>query len=486
MDRAARDELCRTTATELAARVRAREVSPVESVDAVLDRMAEIDPALHAYCTPTPDLARERARALADRIARGEDVGPLAGVPLGVKDLISTAGIRTTSGSPAYENFRPDEDDIVVERVVAAGAVVVGKTNASEFGYSATGRNPLFPITRNPWDVERTPGGSSAGSAAAVAAGLGPVALGSDGGGSVRVPAAHCGLVGFKAAMGRVPVWPGCRDERLPGVSGWESLEHIGPLTRTVADAALMMSVLAGPDPRDRHSIPCADVDWTTAARPLQGPPPRVAFSADLGYLAVDPEVRRVVDAAVTVLEKDLGWHVETVDPGWDDPGAAFAALIAADTDLTGMRRLAGQYADRMSPHLVEMLQRPWTAEQFTDAHLARKQVANRMARLMSDHDLLVTPTTCVPPFGLDVEGPGRIDGRAVSDAAWLGLTSPQNLTGQPAISVPAGWTADGLPVGLQITGRHLADAHVLRAAAAFERAAPWADRWPGPVSAPR
>ncbi|MEU8484616.1 amidase family protein [Streptomyces sp. NPDC048641] len=484
MDRAARNELCSLPATELATRIRKLDVSPVEAVDAVLDRMADLDITLHAFCTPVPDQARERARRIAERLARGEDPGPLAGVPLGVKDLITTRGIRTTSGSVAYEDFVPDEDDIVVERVLAAGAVVLGKTNATEFGYSAVGHNPVFPATRNPWNTALTPGGSSAGSAAAVAAGLGPVALGSDGGGSVRVPAAHCGLVGFKAAMGRVPVWPGCRDERYPGVSGWESLEHIGPLTRTVADAALMMSVLAGPDPRDRHSIPCGDVDWTVKQEEGDLSGLRVAYSADLGYLAVDPEVRRVVGEAVAVLEKDLGCRVDAVDPGWDDPAGAFAALIAAETDLTGMRRLVDEHGERMSPHLVAMMQRPWTAEEFTDANMVRKSVVNRTARLMSTYDLLVTPTAAVPPFGIGIQGPERIDGRAVADTAWTGFTFPANLTGQPAVSVPAGWTRGGLPVGLHIVGRHLADAQVLRAAAAFERAAPWAHRRPSGLGA--
>ncbi|MFE3515274.1 amidase [Streptomyces sp. NPDC059166] len=479
MDRAARDEICRMSATELAARIRKSELSPLEAVDAVLDRTDDADTELHAYCTTVPDQARERARRIGERLAHGEDVGPLAGVPMGVKDLITTRGIRTTSGSPAYEDFVPDEDDIVVERVLGAGAVVLGKTNATEFGYSAVGHNPLFPTTRNPWNTAMTPGGSSAGSAAAVAAGLGPVALGSDGGGSVRVPAAHCGLVGFKAAMGRVPVWPGCRDERYPGVSGWESLEHIGPLTRTVADAALMMSVLAGPDPRDRHSIPCDDVDWTDRARGTGTSGLRVAYSADLGYLAVDPEVRRVVGAAVEVLERDLGCRVDAVDPGWDDPSEAFAALIAAETDLTGMRRLADTYGERMSPHLVAMMRRPWRAEEFTDANMVRKAVVNRTARLMSAYDLFVTPTAAVPPFAVGIQGPELIDGRVVADTAWTGFTFPANLTGQPAVSVPAGWTGDGLPVGMQIVGRHLADAQVLRVAAAFERAAPWAHRWP-------
>ena len=225
--------------------VRSRAVSPVEVIEAALRRMEALEPQLHAFCTPTPELARAQAVALEAALRAGETVGPLAGVPVGVKDLICTAGIRTVSGSPAYIDFVPDEDDIVVERLRAAGAIILGKTNVPEFGYSGVGHNPVFETTRNPWNVAMTSGGSSAGSAAAVAAGMCPIALGSDGGGSIRIPAAHCGLVGMKASMGRVPLYPGCRDERYPGVSGWESLEHIGPIARSVADAALMLSVIA-------------------------------------------------------------------------------------------------------------------------------------------------------------------------------------------------------------------------------------------------
>nr|WSX81537.1 amidase family protein [Streptomyces sp. NBC_00899] len=422
-------------------------------------------------------------------MARGAAPGPLTGVPLGVKDLLATAGVRTTGGSAVYADFVPDEDDVAVERVKAAGAVVLGKTNASEFGYSAVGHNPLFPATRNPWNTALTPGGSSAGSAAAVAAGLGPVALGTDGGCSIRVPAAHCGLVGYKPSMGRVPAYPGCRDERYPGMSGWESLEHIGPLTRTVADTALMMSVLAGPDPRDRHSIPCADVDWRAAASrgTAEGAPGlRVAYSPDLGYLAVDPRVREVVEAAVGVMERELRWDVTAVDPGWPDPAEAFAALIVAESDLSGIRAMADAHADVMSPHLVAWMRRPWTAEQLTDANITRKAVVNRMARLMSGYDLLVTPTAAVPPFPVGIQGPERTDGREVADTAWIGFNYPANLTGQPAVSLPAGFTDDGLPIGVQLVGRHLDDGTVLRAAAAFERVAPWAHHRPQVISGDR
>lgn len=472
------DDLTRMPATALSRAIRAKEVSPVEVTEAALDQIGRLDGSLHAFVELTADLARSQARAVADAIARGDEVGPLAGIPLAVKDLISTAGIPTRCGSPAYRDFVPDEDDVVVERAKAAGAVILGKTTVPEFGYSGVGHNPISETARNPWDPALTPGGSSAGSGVAVATGMAPLALGSDGGGSIRIPAAHCGIYGFKASMGRVPAYPGCRDERYPGISSWETLEHLGPMTRTVDDAALFMSVLAGPDPRDRHSIPAGDVDWLSATSGgVRGL--RVAFSADWGYLAVDPEVRDIVAVAAGVFADQLGCEVKEADPGWEDPIDTFWSVVASDTDLRGMRAMVEEYGSEMSPHLVDILARPWTAEQFTDAQTARKRLVNRMWRFMAEFDLLISPTLTVPPFPVHMQGPERVDGRMVSPSAWLGFTSPINLTGQPAASVPAGFTSAGLPVGLQIVGRHLADASVLRASAAFEETAPWADRWP-------
>jgi aspartyl-tRNA(Asn)/glutamyl-tRNA(Gln) amidotransferase subunit A len=472
------DEICRMPATELVARIGAKELSPVEVTDAVLERMERIDPVLHAFCEPTQELARATAAEVTERIARGEAVGPLAGVPIAIKDLISTKGIRTAMGSPVYRDFVPDEDDVVVERVKAADAVILGKTTVPEFGYSGAGHNPVSPAARNPWNTAMTPGGSSAGSAAAVASGMGPLAMGTDGGGSVRIPSAHCGIYGFKPSFGRVPMYPGARDERYPGASSWESIAHIGPLTRTVADAALLMSVLAGPDPRDRLSIPAGDVDWRAAPESgIRGL--RVAFSPDLGYLPVDPAVRDITERAAAVFEKELGCTVVEANPGWDDPFDAFWTVVMADTDLAGMRALIGEYGAEMSPNVVEILSKPWTAEQLTSARMTRKAVNNKMWRFMADYDLLLTPTLAVPPFPLYTQGPEVIDERMLPSTAWLGFCFPINLTGQPAASVPAGFTADGLPVGLQIVGRHLADADVLRASAAFEAAAPWAAHWP-------
>jgi aspartyl-tRNA(Asn)/glutamyl-tRNA(Gln) amidotransferase subunit A len=473
---ATNNEICRMDAVTLAAHIKNKRLSPTEVIEAVLTRMERLEPHLHAFCTPTPELARAEAQRVEDDIMAGRPVGPLAGVPVSHKDLILTKDVRTTSGSLAYKDFIPDEDDVVVERIRAAGAVMIGKTNVPEFGYSPTGHNPVFETTRNPWNLALTSGGSSAGAAAAVASGVGPLATGSDGGGSVRVPASFCGLYGLKASMGRIPLYPGTRDERYPGVSSWESLEHIGPLTRTVADAALIMSVAAGPDMRDRHSLPKADFDWRQCTKgDLRGK--RVAYSADWGYAPVDPEVRRIVGQAARVFERDLGCIVEEANPGWENAFPTFFALIFAESDLKGMREMARKYL--MSGHLVDGLMMPWSAEDFTNANIARKGLVRKMAQFMSRYDLLLTPTLAVPPFPIHMQGPEKIDGRYVRSVECLAFTFPLNLTGQPAATVPAGWTDDLLPVGLQIIGRHLDDPAVLVASAAYEAAAPWRDKWP-------
>ena len=335
------------TAASLAARIRRREISALEAVSTALARIDALDGALHAFCTRCDDVALAQAAALDRRLSAGDPVGPLAGVPVAVKDLIDTKGLRTTYGSPLYADHVPEEDDVVVERLVAAGAIVVGKTNTSEFGYGAVGVNPLFPATRNPWNLSLTSGGSSAGTAAAVASGMVPFGLGSDGGGSVRIPASLCGIVGVKPSFGRTPLYPGCRDPRFPGASGWESLEHIGPLARTVEDAALALSVITGPSPKDRHSLPAEISDW-------QVPPPetmrglRIAFSPDLGFAAIDPEARTIAEAAARRFEHDLGAIVEFAHPKVGDTQTAFQALVALDTDRNGLRGLARDAGHRL------------------------------------------------------------------------------------------------------------------------------------------
>jgi aspartyl-tRNA(Asn)/glutamyl-tRNA(Gln) amidotransferase subunit A len=467
-------------AAEIARLVKAGSLSPVEVVEAALSIQQRLDASLHAFCTPTPEAAREAASALEKRIRRGDEVGALAGIPVAIKDLVATKGVRTTYGSKLYEDFIPDDDDIVVERLKAADAIILGKTNASEFGYGGFGHNPVFPTTRNPWNPNLTPGGSSAGSAAAVASRICPIAVASDGGGSIRLPAAFSGLVGIKASMGRVPVWPGCRDPRFPGASGWESIEHIGPLARSVIDAALMLDVIAGPDARDRLSIPDEGVGWIQAA----SSPPRklglkIAYCPDWGGVRVDRRVRALVDRAVARFETDLACIVTIEQAPFGDFIDCFRAIVALETDMVGMRALSARREGDLSPSVRALLSKSWDAEAFTDAITARKEAVRAMAQFMTRFDLILTPTVPVPPFAIELAGPGTIESEGVADDAWTPALYPANLTGQPAASVPAGWTDDGLPVGLQIIGRHLADRTVVAAAAAFESCQPWIEKRP-------
>lgn len=464
-------EICDLDAVETARQVRAGDLSPVEVAEAALARIDEVDPALNAFCHVDREGLLAAASDLAGRQAAGEELGLLAGVPMAVKDLIFVKGLPMAAGSHAYADFVPELDDVVVERARRAGALIVGKTNTAELGLAGNGVNPVSGATRNPWRTELTTGGSSAGSAAAVAARMSPLAVGSDAAGSVRVPAAFCGIYGLKATMGRVPQYPSCRDERLPGLSGFETGSHIGPLSRTVRDSALLLAAVSGPHPRDRHSLPAADLDWRDATEgDVRGL--RVGFSPDFGFAQVDPRIAAVVRRAVEVFDRDLGCAVEEVTLPGPDFYEHFWAMLATETDLVGMRRLVERHGDAISPHIRGMLQAEWTVEQLTSAAMARKQVVRQMADIMDRYDLLLTPTTAVLPWAAEEHGPTDL-------RAWSPFVVPMNLTGQPAASVPAGLTDDDLPVGLMITGRRLEDDVVLRASAAFEAASPWLGRRP-------
>lgn len=466
------DSLAGIDAATLASRIRAKVVSPIEALDAIVAVIEQHNGGLNAFCTLSFDRARNDAVALERRISAGEAVGVLAGVPISIKDLILTKGIRTTGGSLAYRDLIPDEDDIVVERLKAADAIIVGKTNVSELGYSLTGDNPVFGVTRNPWDRQRTSGGSSAGAAVAIATGMGPIAIGSDGGGSIRLPAAYCGVFGFKPSMGRVPLYPGCRDERYPGLSSWESLEHIGPLTRTVADAALAMNVMAGPDRRDRHSLPLDIADWGEfAQRAIKGR--RIGYCPTLAGVAVDPEIKALTDVAARVFETELGCVVEEAAPEWGNPLLHFRALMAMDSDLKGMRELVARLKPNVSVNLVQFVEHDWSAEMITEAVKARKAVCNAMWRLFERFDLLLTPVSATLPPPAD-----KRDGAEDFDRPLPYFTCVGNMAGVPAASIPAGLTSGGLPVGVQIIGDHLCDLDVLAAAASFERARPWRFTW--------
>ncbi|SOC82450.1 aspartyl-tRNA(Asn)/glutamyl-tRNA(Gln) amidotransferase subunit A [Ensifer adhaerens] len=470
------DEYPTLSAREIAHRVSTGAVSARDIIEAAFAALDKVEPTIHAFATLARDEAYATADALDKRVARGEPLGPLAGVPVAIKDLVLTKGIRTTFGSHLYADYIPDDDDIVVERLRAADAIIIGKTNVSEFGFGAHGNNLLFPATGNPWNPERSPGGSSAGSAAAVAAGVCPLAIGSDGGGSVRLPAALSGLVGVKAAMGRVPLWPGCRDIALPGVSGWESIEHIGPIARDVADAALMLSVIAGPDPRDRWSIPCSDLRWTEIA-PLS-PGARVLYWPTWHDQPVEQDLKDATDRAVAFLTQACGLDLVVGAPPEIDVHATFSTMVALETDLNGMRRLLAEKPVPVCDAVSDLLAQSRPFEDATDAITARKSFVDTIAKVMSGCDFILTPTLSVTAFGKQQDGPSSIDGKPIAAYEWCPFTSPFNLTGQPAASVPCG-LVNGLPIGLQIVGPHLGDARVLSAAAAFEAALPKIGRPP-------
>ncbi|MEX2146310.1 MAG: amidase [Candidatus Rokuibacteriota bacterium] len=465
------DDLCWMSAVDLAAAIRVGEVSPVEVTEAVLDRIARVNPAINAYVTVAAEPARAQARQAEAAVMRGEPLGPLHGVPISFKDLTDTAGIRTTYGSRAFEHHVPKEDAVVVERARRAGAVLIGKTNTPEFGCKGVTDNRVFGATRNPWHLERVPGGSSGGAAAGLAAGLGPLAEGSDLAGSIRVPAACCGVVGLKPSLGRVA--------RYPTKNGWTGFSVVGPMARTVRDAALLLSVLAGPDDRDPISLPAPGREFAHAAQgTIAGL--RVAWTPDLGYAPVEPEIRAVCAAAARRFEA-LGCAVDEAQPGFDDAEPLFMDLVAP-MRAASFGAMLPQWRAEMDPLLVQRIERSdgVDAVAFERAQQRRTQLWLTVQRFFERYDVLLTPVTAVAPFSLDVQYPTRIAGRAVtSPLGWFPFTFPFAITGQPAISIPCGWTSEGLPVGLQIVGGRHADATVLRVAAAFEAAHPWIHRRP-------
>jgi aspartyl-tRNA(Asn)/glutamyl-tRNA(Gln) amidotransferase subunit A len=466
------DELLRRSALELAAAIRAKQVSPVELVEATLARIDALNPRLNAFCLIAHDVARRAAREAEIAVVKGEPIGPLHGVPVSIKDVIFTRGLRTTGGSRLFADVVPEEDAIAVARLRASGAVVLGKTNTSEFGHKALTDNPLFGVTRNPWNLELTPGGSSGGAAAAVASGLGPVGLGTDGGGSIRLPAAFFGVYGFKPSWGRVP--------QYPSFPGWEHLSVIGPIARTVRDAALTLDVIAGGDDRDRHSLPGEAGSYVEGCdEEIRGL--HVAWTPDLGYAPVDPRVLAVCENAAAEFET-LGCHVEVVNPGWEDPEEIFGTIVAAQFYAHWSDQLPDQEM-HLDPSLVKFIRRGGavSAREYVLAMDRARAYWHEALMFLARFDLLLTPTAAVVPFGAAARPPREIEGREISVLGWMPFTYPFNLTGQPAASVPAGVTDDGLPVGLQIVGRRNADRTVLAASAAYEAVCPWSERRPRP-----
>ncbi|MGE0824334.1 MAG: amidase [Candidatus Binatia bacterium] len=465
-------DICWLSATELSRAIKRKKISPVEVVDAVLAQIERLNPMLNAFVVVTSDEARKEARA-AERalMKKGATLGPLHGIPFSTKDVVATKELRTTFGSPLYADNVPSEDAVIVARMRAAGAIQVGKTNTPTLGWLGVTHNLLFGATRNPWNTECTPGGSSGGAGAAIAAGMAPLAIGTDAGGSIRIPASFSGIYGLKPSYGRIPVYPGS--------AAW-SIAHVGPMTRTVADAALMLNVCSGPDDRDQYSLPAKKngdyVKLLTGA--LKGL--RVAWTADLGFtVALDPEIKTLCEKAAKRF-RGLGYRVDEIVPQWPSPQEAWEVTFCGSFAT----RLAPYLVDRradLEPGLVEISEQAqtWPATRYVQAWFDRLAWNLHVQKLFEKYDLLLTPTLPCRPFVVGLEHPPEIAEIRVGRYDWIPYTYPFNLTGNPAASVPCGFTADGLPVGLQIVGRRFDDALVLRASAAFAEAYPWEERRP-------
>ncbi len=465
-------ELAFMPATELSRAIRRGQVSSAEVTELFLRRIERLDPQLNSYLALRPEQALADARAADDIVARGWAVGPLHGVPISVKDLEMTRDLPTTLGSAIFRDRTPELDSVVVERVKAAGAIILGKTNTPEFGQSGSTENRVSDPCRNPWNTERTPGGSSGGAGAALAAGLCPIAIGSDGGGSIRIPASFSGVFGIKPTQHRVPRYGGY------GRPAANHFSQSGPMSRTVADTALLLQVLAGPDSRDPNSIKETPPDFSAGLRRgVVGM--RIAWSPDFGYAGVDPEVAEITARAARVFE-GMGAIVEDAPLKLEDPFDAFFDVFATAAYTSYGHLLEERRDDFSQPGLysIEHGSRVDGAR-LSRAILRADQLGRHMEDFFDSYDLLLSPTMATPAFEIG-QRPTVIGGKEV-DPQWgfLPFTYPINMTGQTAASVPCGFSSDGMPIGLHIIGPRRAEDRVLRACAAFEQASPWADKIP-------
>ena len=456
-------DLCLQPATVIARLIRQRTVSAGEVLAAHLQRIADVNPQVNAIVTLDIDGAQARARAIDEALDRGEDLGPLAGLPIAHKDLAETKGMRTTYGSPIFGDFVPDFDALIVARLKAAGAVTLGKTNTPEFGAGSQTFNPIFGPTRNPYDLSKTCGGSSGGAAVALACGMIAIADGSDLGGSLRNPAGYCNVVGFRPSPGRVPIWP----DPTPFLP----FAVDGPMARTVADIALMLQAIAGPDPRAPLSISePATLFAQSLERDFRGV--RIAWSPDLGGLPVDPRVSEVLAAKRDIFIQ-LGCRVEEATPDLHDADEIFQVMRAFRYELT-LGELLDRERHRMKDTVIWNIEagRALSGPQVGRAMRLHAALLGRLYDFMQTYEFIVAPVSQVPPFPVEQPYITEINGVPMSNyIEWMRSCYYISVCNVPAISVPAGFTRDGLPVGIQIIGRPRADLEVLQLAHAFEQA---------------
>lgn len=470
------EEICFMSAVDIAELIKNGEETSSEILEVFIERINRINPKINAYCTTAFEIAREMAKKADDSIKKGENLGLLTGIPTSIKDLMLTKGIRTTYGSLLHENFIPDEDEVTVKRLKDAGCVILGKTNTPEFGSVALTNNKIFGETHNPWNIETNSGGSSGGAASSVAAGLGPLALGSDGGGSIRVPSSCCGVFGLKPTFGRIPRYP------HDSIAFW-TMDHYGPIVRYVKDAALMLNVMKGHHPGDSNSFPDDNIDYTKI---FEDKPKKlkIGYSMSLGFGKIlEDEVKESVLNGVQKFEK-YDWDVEETNLKIKNPGTAFKTLVSIGYAYD-LQKDNNTRPEDITPDLKASIRLGLdnNAMNIAKARDQRKRMQEVMYQYFKNFDVLVTPTTPIPAFKPGWLESGttfpKVGKKALSTISWMTYTFPFNMTGLPAASIPSGWTKSGLPIGMQIVGKRFDEKTILQVSKAFEELEPWQDKKP-------
>lgn len=469
-------DLTRLPASDLSELIATKQVSPVELTDAVLTRAEKLQPVLNCFITLVPEQARAAAKAAEAEVMQGEPLGLLHGIPFAAKDLVNTAGVRTTFGSLLYENNVPKEDAVCAARVKAAGGILFGKTTTPEFGHKSLTDAPLFGRTRNAWSAKHTSGGSSGGAAVAVAAGIGPIGIATDGGGSTRIPAAINGMVGLKQSNGVIP--------HSQVADAFGNYTYVTPMTRTVMDTALMLQAMAGSHPSDPWSIGVEPKDYLTAARAvgdLKGK--RILYSTTLGNEMVAKDVRAAFETSLVRL-RELGAELIELTDALPDMGTAWK-VINHTTWKARFDEMIRRDGNRMTPSLVRQVAEAadWSGADYQRAMFQRADLFRMVQGWFEKADFLVTPTVSrtALPIDQDLFDPITIDGAEAGELRrnWFPYTMPFNITGHPALSICNGYDSEGLPISLQIVGRFRDEASVLRVAALYEASESWLDRWP-------
>jgi len=469
-------DLARLPASELRTRIAAKEVSPVDLTDAVLARAEKLQPVLNCFVTLVPEQARAAARKAEAAVMKGEQLGLLHGIPFAAKDLVNTAGVRTTFGSLLHEDNVPKDDAVCAARLKQAGAILFGKTTTPEFGHKALTDAPLFGRTRNAWSADHTSGGSSGGAAVAVAAGIGPIGIATDGGGSTRIPAAANGMVGLKQSNGVIP--------HSQVADAFGNYTYVTPMTRTVMDTALMLQAMAGPHPSDPWSIGVAPQDYLAAARAegdLKGK--RILYSLTLGNTVVAKDVRTAFERSLVRL-RELGAELVELTEALPDMEPVWK-VINHTTWKARFDEMIQRDGNRMSASLIRQVSMAanWSGADYQRAMFQRSDLFRMVQRWFETADYLVTPTLSrtALPIDQDLFEPIEIDGVEVGELRrnWFPYTMPFNITGHPALTLCCGYDAEGLPIGLQFVGRFRDEASVLHAAALYEASERWLDRWP-------